>query len=88
MTIMVAQILTPYTGTGQDMDAFRPALADDYQVLTWVDVTGQAAENLIPDPNLVLIEVICEAAVLSQIEGNNRYQVIYSEEQQADEEVD
>jgi len=82
MTTMIAQILTPYTGTGREGDAYRPAVADDYRALTWVDVTGQVADNLIPDPNLVLIEVTCDSGTLSQIEGDNRYQVLYSEEAQ------
>jgi hypothetical protein len=75
-----AEIATPWTGTGTQDDPNRPQLADDYPLNGWSDVTGQSAENLQPDPNLFVVMVECEDSVLTQIEADPHYAVLWSEE--------
>jgi len=57
-----ARIVTPWIGTGADGDANRPVFHDaGLAHLSWVDVTGQTAENIQPAPNAYTIEVTTAA---------------------------
>jgi len=57
-----SRIVTPWIGTGVDGDVNRPTFADaGLPHLSWVDVTGQDAANLQPDPNAYTIEVTTTA---------------------------
>ena len=76
---MIARILTPWTGEGTPTSPNRPLLDDIFPV-SWQDVTAQSSENLKPDPNLYVIEVVCSAEVLSQIEADNRFMVLWSDD--------
>lgn len=77
---MKAHVLTPWT---QDEDGGNHPLLDDVLAMhkgwSWRDVTAQPAENLSPDPNLYVIELICDAATLAEIEADSRFYVLWSE---------
>lgn len=75
-----AEITTPWTGTGTMKDPNRPLLPDIFTIKSWTDTTGQPAENLQPDPNIFIIEVVCEQAVLNAIELDDRFAVLWDEE--------
>jgi hypothetical protein len=55
-------------------------IARDYGGLRVSETTGQMAENVLPDPNLVTTLVSCEAATLAEIEADEAYAVLWSEE--------
>ena len=74
-----AEIMTPWIGTGASTDANRPKLSDDY-VIGFEDVTGQPTGNLHPAPNLYIVQVECDAAMLNAIEADADYLVLWSEE--------
>lgn len=76
-----AQVLTPWIGDGRSADsANRAAVGDAYTLERWTDVTGQPAENLQPDPNLLAVEIVCEDAVLAQIDADPDYEILWSED--------
>jgi hypothetical protein len=72
-----AQVITPWTGSGTKDDPNRPLLADQYTLLKWSDVTGQAAANLPPSPNLYTLEIVCDDAVMTTIQNDPNYQVLW-----------
>jgi hypothetical protein len=74
-----AQVVTPWTGSGSDAASYRPQLAADYALVSWVDATGQPAANLVPNPNLYTVEIVCQDAVLALIAGNANYSIVWSE---------
>ena len=73
------EIITPWIGSGTDNDANRPQVGDDYSLLRWEDVTGQPSANLPLDINMYIILCECEDSVLSEIESDGIYQVLWSE---------
>lgn len=73
-----ASILTGWSEIGPRR--FRPAVVDDHHLSDWTDVTGQPFENLIPAPNLCVVEALVDEATLDAIEADNRYFVLESEE--------
>lgn len=78
-----AQILTPWIGAGSGTsDPRRPALADDYSLKSWADVTGQPVGSLPPSPNLYAIEVLCQDSVMTAIEADANYSdgILWSED--------
>ena len=57
---MNARIVTPWTGTVASTDPRTPKLFVDHPPpagTVAVDVTGQPAQNLLPSPNLYVVEV-------------------------------
>lgn len=75
-----AAITTAWTGTGSSTeDAQRPALSDVYSLGSWTDITGQPAENLHPDPNAFTVEIMCEDAVLAQMDADG-VPILWSED--------
>jgi hypothetical protein len=77
-----ARILTPWTGDGQSTTtAYRPLVSDRYPLARCVDVTGQPAENLQPDPNLFVVEAVCEEATLALIEADPDFVVLEEEDE-------
>lgn len=75
-----AQVLTPWIGDGSDGNAYHPQLPTDHAVLRWVDVTAQPTENLQPDPNLFVVEIVGEDAVLAAIDADSTYLVLWDED--------
>lgn len=57
-----------------------PQIAKDYDGMTISETTGQLAESILPDPNLVTTHFICAEATLTAIEGDATYYVVWSEE--------
>jgi hypothetical protein len=83
--MMYAEVLSEWTGDGLTRaTAFRPKITVDYPqsqvVYQCEDVTGQPAPNLTPEPNLVVVAITCDAALLAVIDADNRYEILWSEE--------
>lgn len=74
-----ARVLTPWSGTGSPNDPAMPAVAA-YTLETWADVTAQPLEALTPEPNLCVVEIVCEDAVLEAIAADATYEVLWDEE--------
>lgn len=68
-----ARILSPWVGDGSWGNPRRPALGDAFPLRSWSDVTGTPAVRLPPSPNLLVVEVTCEDAVLAQIRAHPEY---------------
>lgn len=86
--MILAQILSPWTGDGgepgnratrQANRSYRPRLLDDYPLLAHRDASRQPAANLLPDPNLAVVEALLSELTLAQIEMNSAYLVLWSE---------
>jgi len=75
----VAEIITPWIGTGTPADPNRPQLGDDHALSKWEDVTGQPSANLKPLPNLFVVRAEMTDAVLTAIEADSTYEVLWSE---------
>lgn len=73
-----AEVLTPWTGDGSAATPFRPLLAMRYAV-TSTDITAQPAGSLTPDPNLTVLEIVCEESVLAQIDADPDFEVLTDE---------
>ena len=87
MAKWACEVVTPWTGTGQEEDANRPDVADKYMAgaywregQKWEDRTAQAAEAIRPDPNLYVVYMELEADVLEALEKSNDYLILWSEE--------
>lgn len=79
-----AEILTPWVAAADDpspMPSNHPKLADDYTFSKWEDVTGQPSANIMPDPNLYIILVEAEQAIIEAIDADPDYEVLWSEEE-------
>lgn len=57
-----------------------PQIARDYDGMTVSETTGQLAENILSDSNLVTNHFICAEATLTAIEADATYFVLWSEE--------
>jgi len=85
---MRAQVLTPWTNDVEhgNYPLLQAALVESGYIArnghpwSMVDVTGQPAENLYPDPNLYIVEVTCDATTLAAIEADDRFMVLWSED--------
>jgi hypothetical protein len=76
-----AQVLTPYIGDGLTAQtAFRPLLADAYAVGECIDATDAPAQNIITAPNLLAVDVTCDAATLAAIEADGRFLILWSDD--------
>ena len=63
------QIITGWNGAGTSLNPYRPALADDHPVSSWVDKTN--ANPLLG--GTYTIEAICDNATLAAIQADPRY---------------
>jgi hypothetical protein len=73
---MRARVLTPWINTAGGL---APQLATAYTLQSWVDVTGQAASQIIPTPNALTVEIVCDPATLATITADATYTVLWSE---------
>ena len=75
---IIAQVLSPWTIDAEGANV--PALVVNHGRAgrSMMDVTGQAAEILAPDPNLVVIEVWDDSGV-EDIEADGNYQLLWLE---------
>lgn len=71
-----AEILTPWVLTPQGHEA---KVAVEYSCQTF-DTTNQAAGSIIPDPNLHIRYIVCDADTLAQIEADADYFVLWKAE--------
>lgn len=74
-----AEIITGWSGDGTTDSPNRPMISDTFQVKKWEDVTGQSSNNLHPDPNTYILHITCEDDVLTQIEADSDYYVLWEE---------
>lgn len=83
MADYLANVTSPYISADQNLSAPHTnhyQIADDHALLSLSDVTGLDAAEITPDPNLGVVEVVCDAATLDAIEADATYQVLASEE--------
>lgn len=72
-----AAIVTPWTPAPPDN---RPEVADNYQLQSWSDVTGQPAGQIVPAPNQYTIVAEMSDDVFAILAADERYMVLWSEE--------
>ena len=73
---MRAQILTAWIARDESdiMSVNHPQLMDDYaDIHPLMDVTQQPDTNLVPSPNLYIIEITCDQATLDLIDADPNY---------------
>ncbi len=75
----IAEIITPWIGSGTSVDSNRPQLPSDHALIKFEDTTGQPSENLQPDPNLFVVLAEMTDAILADIEADSTYEVLWSE---------
>ncbi len=81
-----AALITPWTGDGTPIvNPNRPLAADVFALKKWSDKTGQPFVNLPPDPNIYIIHIVCDEAVLDSIGDDNRFLIIWSSLQPVDD---
>jgi hypothetical protein len=74
---MIAEIITPYTGSGSSVsDAIRPLLVDVIGPTGYDDITGNPLANGIHAVNLLVITADVSGAQLSQIKSDDRFFVL------------
>ncbi len=75
------QILTPWQISEEDgFHSVQPLLASKYALSAWQDVTGQPAANLVPSPNLFIVQALANAATYAQIENDPVFLILWSKE--------
>lgn len=75
-----AFVLTAWVGDGLTIEtAYSPAVTADYGPCTYSDVTGQPGPNLSPDPNLFVVRLDCDLAIIDQIDVDAAYFVVRRE---------
>lgn len=70
---------------GDPLSMNHPKISDDYPynpttgegIFSRVDVTNTPAENLSPNPNQVVLSVICDDTTLALLEADINYDVLY-----------
>lgn len=67
MAQLKAQFVTEWTGDGTEENPNHPTIDDVPGNKSWTDITGQPAQNLHPAPNVYVVEVTAEEAVLDAI---------------------
>lgn len=78
--MIIAQILTAFSGDGLTTEtAYHPAVADAYMLTKWTDITGLSSSEIIPGPNLYVVEAQMDAAILAALEADPNYYVLWSE---------
>lgn len=73
-------LVTAWTGTGAQADAYRPAFGQAYPACSWSDITGQPCGNLTPAPNAYTILARCPDDVADAIEDDTAYVVLWTEQ--------
>ena len=64
------ELVSAYIGTGKEGDAYRPAVGDAHKLAGWTDITGIASENILPDPNAMTLQAICDQATLDKMNAD------------------
>lgn len=78
--MITAQIITQFFGDGLTTEtAFRPAVADACPLQKWRDVTALASAEIMPAPNLYVIEAEMDTETLAQIEADPNFWILWSE---------
>jgi len=73
-----AQVLTGWVDAGEDVEVpgMTPEVALDYALEVYGDMTLQ---KYVSDPNLFVVEIICDEAVYDAIDVDPKYIVLASE---------
>lgn len=73
------QALTPWGLSEKPEGTYlEPILSTEYPLACWSDVTGQAAENLLPEPNLFAIQAQAVEETFAAIQADPRYLILWS----------
>ena len=78
-----AEIITPWVQSTIDGLGLtnRPRLITDHPSISrMTDTTKQLSENLLPKPNMYIVQIECSPETLLEIEDDPLYQVLWSEE--------
>lgn len=77
--MILFQVLTSWK-LNETLDGkyLEPGLVSDYLLHSWSDVTGQPAENLLPEPNLLAIQAQASAETFAAILADPQYLVLWS----------
>ena len=76
--MMEATILGPWV---RDADGHTiPQVKRDHTIAYYTDITDQPVKRIIPEPNVFVCRIRCEAATLARIEAGPVYEVLTSEE--------
>lgn len=73
------EVITAWSQTTDEEIGFTttmPALKEDYSLLRFVDITNMPMENMVPDPNVFVIEAVVDDATLALIEADTKYTVL------------
>lgn len=77
---MRAEVITAWIGDGLSIEtAKRPHVAGHYK-LKCEDTTGQDGANIVPKPNMCIVQIECSPETLLEIEDDPIYLVLWSEE--------
>jgi hypothetical protein len=75
------QALTSWKLSEQpDGKYLEPALAGDHRLHAWCDVTGQAAESLLPEPNLLVIQAQADEETFAAVNADPACLVLWSKQ--------
>jgi hypothetical protein len=81
MVLVRICVATPWIGSGSSTsDAYRPQLADIYDLESWEDKTCQDVKNIAPQPNAFNIEAVVDSQLVSVIDSDPRFVVWWSED--------
>lgn len=75
----MARVVTPWVAATPSRGN-HPKIDDDYSLYSWSDVTGQDTSVISPDPNAYTVEIICEDTVLTALNSDSDYVILWSEE--------
>ncbi len=80
--MMRAEIAGPFSGDGtRAQRGYKAQVLDDYPEITgYRDTTRHSGSEIIPDLNLIIVEITCSAETLALIEADPRYRIEWSEE--------
>ena len=76
-----AQVIGPWNqDTAGAEPVNRPQITLDYDLHSFIDVTGQPSENIPTDPNMSVFWIVCDAATLAAIDADADYHILHSDD--------
>jgi hypothetical protein len=73
-------VITPRTGKGILDDPHYPLLNEllkGYKDWSWTDATNQPTANMPTNPDLLGVQLDCDAATLAAVDADGRFKIIY-----------
>ena len=77
--MIIAEIITPWIGTGIEDDEKRSQLGNDFDLIRIKDMTKQPGANVPPNPNLYVTLATMTESVFADIEADPISEVLWSE---------